>query len=328
MYRFLFALLMFFAVLFLASHYAESQKLLYILKRGNPFWVLAALVFETLFLFNRAGFYHAIYRVVGVTESWKRMVLLVSAGSFVGLVAPGGTFSGTALIVLDAVKRGATLARAVLVNVIYYLFDYGAFCVVLTAAFGYLWINNSLTAYEGMAAALLLVFVCAQVVILALAVRWPGRLVRLFGGAARFGRFVFPPLRRQKIDEKVATFLDGLVEAVEWLAKRPQGLLRVALHALLVEVLSVCILGAVFMAFAGRVPPGTLVAGYAVGVLFMIISITPSGIGVVEGAMAATLASLGVRSETAVLVTFVYRGITVWLPFLGGILSFRLVRRH
>lgn len=44
--------------------------------------------------------------------------------------------------------------------------------------------------------------------------------------------------------------------------------------------------------------------------------------------MTAAFASLGVRPETAVLVTFVYRGITVWLPFTAGIFSFRLVKRY
>ncbi|MEW6181837.1 MAG: lysylphosphatidylglycerol synthase transmembrane domain-containing protein [Bacillota bacterium] len=326
MYRFLFAILLFFTALFLAGHYAESRKLLMTLKQGNPYWVLAALGFESLLIVNRAGFYHAVYRVAGIRESWMRLVLLVSAGSFVGLVTPGGSFSVAAFIVADAVKRGATLARAVLVNMIYYLCDYGAFFVVLMTAFGYLWINRSLTAYEGLAAVLLLAFLGVQAFLLAVAVHRPQTLMRLAGGAVR-AAVVFPPVRRRNLEEKVDRFVHNLLEGVEWLSRKPHRILRVALHALLVEVLGICILGTVFMAFAGGVPPGTLIAGYAVGVLFMIISITPSGVGVVEGAMAATLASLGVDSETAVLVTFVYRGITVWLPFLVGIVCFRVVGR-
>ncbi|MCL6558273.1 MAG: flippase-like domain-containing protein [Firmicutes bacterium] len=328
MYRFLFALLIFLAVFFFATHYAESQELFMTLKQGRPFWVLAAVGFEVLFLLNRAGFYQAVYRVVGVEESWKRLVLLVSAGAFVSLVAPGGAVSGTALIVADAVKRGATLARAILINLVFYLCDYGAFVTVLLGAFGYLWAKGSLTAYEEIAATLLLLFVGGQVILIGAAVRWPKQLVNVVGSIVRSSESVIPPLKRRKAGEKAVSFVNSLVDAVKWLAVHPRNLLRVGLHAFLVEALSICVLGSVFMAFAGGVSPGTLIAGYAVGMLFLIVSITPSGVGVVEGAMAATFASLGVRPETAVVVTFVFRGITVWLPFLGGIVSFRVVGRN
>ncbi|WP_445952522.1 lysylphosphatidylglycerol synthase transmembrane domain-containing protein [Thermodesulfitimonas sp.] len=328
MYRFLLAFLIFCAVFFLATHYTEGEKLLLTLKHGRPLWVLVALGLQVLFLFNQAGFYHAIYRAVGVKESWWRLLGLVTASAFVGLVTPGGALSGTALIVADAVSRGATLARAVLINLIFYLFDYGAFCIVLLGVFGYLWSSGHLTTYEEVAAGLLLAFVAGQVAVLAAAVHWPDKLIGLVRRGVRFAGRVIPPLRRETISDRAATFITHLAEAAQWLAARPHGLGRVVGHAFMVEALGLGTLGAVFLAFAGGVSPGTLFASYAVGVLFMIISITPSGIGSVEGAMTAALASFGVPPESAVLITFVYRGITVWLPFLAGIFSLRLVKRY
>ena len=67
-----------------------------------------------------------------------------------------------------------------------------------------------------------------------------------------------------------------------------------------------------------------LVAGYAMGVLFWIISITPQGIGVVEGMMTLTFASLGVPIESATVISLAFRGLTFWLP-LG--IGFILLRR-
>ncbi|RDV84821.1 lysylphosphatidylglycerol synthase transmembrane domain-containing protein [Ammonifex thiophilus] len=328
MSRLVVALLLFFATLFLAAHYAEGRKLLLLLRQGQPLWVMVALGLEALFLFNLAGFYHALYRAMGLRESWKRLLVLVTASSFVGLVTPGGALSGTALIVADAVKRGATLARAVLISLLFYLFDYGAFVLVLIGVFGYLWLKGRLNFYEEVAAALLLLFVVAQVLVILAAMHRPEKLISLAQRVVSLVLLFVPRGRREAWRERAVNFVLHLTEAAQWLAKRPHGLGWVVLHALLVEVLGIGILGAVFFAFAGGVSLGTLLIGYAVGVLFLIVSITPSGVGFVEGAMTATLSSLGVPPESAVLVTFVYRGITVWLPFLAGMVSLRWLRRE
>ena len=42
--------------------------------------------------------------------------------------------------------------------------------------------------------------------------------------------------------------------------------------------------------------------------------------------MTAAFSSLGVPLETAALGTYVYRGISVWVPFLFGFLGLRIVK--
>jgi uncharacterized protein (TIRG00374 family) len=72
------------------------------------------------------------------------------------------------------------------------------------------------------------------------------------------------------------------------------------------------------LAFSG------LVAGYAVGILFGIVAITPQGIGAVEGAMMLVFRSLGVPAGVATVTTLSFRGVAFWLPMAIG---FFLVRR-
>jgi hypothetical protein len=62
------------------------------------------------------------------------------------------------------------------------------------------------------------------------------------------------------------------------------------------------------------------------GVLFWIVSITPQGIGVVEGTMALVFTSLGIPAERATLIALSFRGLTFWLPLLVGFLLLRRVR--
>jgi len=82
------------------------------------------------------------------------------------------------------------------------------------------------------------------------------------------------------------------------------------------------------MAFGVPFSIGTIVAGFASAYLFLIVSPTPYGIGVVETLLPLALTSLSVAWEDSVIITLVYRGITFWLPlFLGG-LSFRILQRE
>ena len=83
-----------------------------------------------------------------------------------------------------------------------------------------------------------------------------------------------------------------------------------------------CVLVAVFLAFQVPFSAGTIIGGFAIAYLFLIVSPTPAGIGIVEGIMPLALSSLRVPWSEAVVITLAYRGITFWIPLaLGAWLS-------
>jgi len=61
-----------------------------------------------------------------------------------------------------------------------------------------------------------------------------------------------------------------------------------------------------------------LLAGFAVGTALSPVAVTPQGIGVVEGAMALTYASLGVPGASAAAAVIAFRALNVGLPTLIG----------
>ena len=85
------------------------------------------------------------------------------------------------------------------------------------------------------------------------------------------------------------------------------------------------VLTCAFLSFNVPFRVGTIIGGFSIAFLFLIVSPTPSGIGVVEGVMALSLRSLRVTWNMAVLVTLAYRGVTFWVPLLVGIWAFRLI---
>jgi uncharacterized protein (TIRG00374 family) len=78
-----------------------------------------------------------------------------------------------------------------------------------------------------------------------------------------------------------------------------------------------------FLSFDVPFSAGTIIGGFSISYLFLVVSPTPSGIGVVEGIMALSLNSLHVEWSQAVVITLTYRAITFWIPLGVGALAFR-----
>ena len=93
------------------------------------------------------------------------------------------------------------------------------------------------------------------------------------------------------------------------------------------KLLLVTILGIVFLAFKVPTSVAIVIAGFSIAYLFVIVSPTPAGVGIVEGVMTLGLKSLGIPLEAAVVVTMAYRAVTFWFPLLLGMISFRTLHR-
>ncbi len=323
------ALVIFLASLFGILHFTEGARLLATLQTGIGYWIVIAVAAQFLVIANRAGVYHALYRFFNVPERFRRIFNLVLATSFVGIIAPGGMFTGTAVIIHDAVRRGITFARAVMINYVYFMLAYTAFSLVMVVGVAYLIRCGDLTVYSFIAALLLVALIGAQVGLIALALHRPQLPPKI---AKSITWWLQPRVKKyfkkEINEERAISFAKGLVESVRLVAQYPYGLGRAAGHALLIELFNMATLWSVFQAFHYAVPLGKLIAGYSVGILFVIISITPSGIGVVEPLMTAAFSSLDVPLETAALAIFVYRGISVWLPFVFGCIGLRVIRKE
>jgi len=117
---------------------------------------------------------------------------------------------------------------------------------------------------------------------------------------------------------------EGVRGALALLRTRDPGLLgAVAWWAFDVAVLWACL-----RAFGPAPPVGVVVMAYFVGMLGNLLPI-PGGIGGVEGGMIGALAAFGVPGGHAVVGVLAYRGISLWLPTLPGVVAYlQLVRRH
>jgi uncharacterized membrane protein YbhN (UPF0104 family) len=86
-------------------------------------------------------------------------------------------------------------------------------------------------------------------------------------------------------------------------------------------------LGATFAATGHPLPVAPLVLGYLIGYLANLIPV-PGGFGVLEGGLAGALIAYGAPATQATAAVIVYHAIAFWIPSLGGLVGFALLRRR
>lgn len=284
--------------------------------------LLVAVVLQLLTLVNQPALYQSLYALFGIPLRWRDLAPLVWTGHFLNVATPSAGLGGTALLLADARRRGLDISRASLANSLYFLLNFAWFAVLLAFGLTTLWLRHDLNSAEIVAAGVLLGVVVVgfgALIAVALAPQWFERL--LVWGAIGLNRASRKVAKRDVLSpESARSFVAESGVALRTLRGERRGLLRPLFHTLWVDGLEILVLGACFWAFpgVGTISPALLVAGYSIGTLFLVVSITPQGLGVVEGVMTAIFVSLGVPLERAAVVVLVYRGLSFWLPLVAG----------
>jgi hypothetical protein len=97
----------------------------------------------------------------------------------------------------------------------------------------------------------------------------------------------------------------------------------IASAAQLTNLVTVTFVG---LAYGWPLGISTTIAAFSMDAVFSVVAIVPNGLIVAEAVMTEVLSSLGLPFEVALVITLVYRGLSVWLPLLVGFLFLRQVR--
>jgi uncharacterized protein (TIRG00374 family) len=188
--------------------------------------------------------------------------------------------------------------------------------------------RNHLGVGEITAAVILLAIAIVLAFLFYLGYRSTKALGEALAKIARLINLILKPfIHREYLNEARAhSFAAEISDGLGELPEKPRSLFRPFLLSLATKVLLMGILICSFLSFSVPFSAGTVLGGFAIGYLFLIVSPTPSGIGIVEGVMAIALGSLGVNFSQAVVITLAYRGMTFWLPLAIGAVAFRFLQ--
>ncbi len=309
--------------LVLISRRDEAETVARTLARGHGEWIAAAACLQAVYFGLYAALYQASLRVAGVRLRIGKLLPIWFAATFLNVVTPA---AGASLLVTEAARRANTgAARAAAGVVLVKIADVVSFFPLLAVALVYLLRRHDLKPYELAAAAASVALVGVWCGVFGLGL-WRPRLllgllrfvqnaVNAVAKRVRRARNAPPLLPEDWANGQAREYTEAARACLSSPAPRVITPFLFGFAAHLADIAS---LGCLFRAFGQTIAPGALVAGFAVGLLFWIVSVTPEGVGAVEGMMTLAFVSLGVPAARAAVVTLAFRGLTFYLPVLLG----------
>ncbi len=325
MRKFIIVFVLFLGMVVVALSFSELETIIKTLQHAHFLYLLSAIIFQALWFIVIGRMYRETYHLLDLDETTITLSKMAVAANFVNVVAPTGGVGGIALFTAEARRRGHSSGKATVAAALYLLFDQAAFLVILALGLIILVRRNNLSAGEITASFIMLIIASAFASLFYIGYRSEERLGDLLAKMARFvNRIVKPFFHREYLSETRAhKFAHEISDGLSGLTANPSSLVRPVLWGLLDKALCMGILLASFLSFEVPFTAGTIIAGFAIAYLFLIVSPTPSGIGVVEGVMPLALTSLRVDWSQAVVITLTYRAVTFWLPMAVGAWAFR-----
>jgi uncharacterized protein (TIRG00374 family) len=328
MRKFIILLVLFLAIVFVFLSFSELQNIVDTLKKSNWIFLSFAVLFECIWLYNVAIAYSALYHLVELQETRQQLLLMATAANFVNVIAPSAGIGGMAVFIDAAKRRGQPTGRVTVVGVLYLLYDYAAFVCVLALGLIVLIRRNNLNGGELTATAVLLLIALGIGSLLYLGYKSAERLGKVLAWLSKgVNRIARPFIHRDYLDvENAHFFAQEVAKGISLIRGKRKELIWPFLFTLNNKALLICVMAFTFLALGTPFSVGTLVGGFSIGYLFLIISPTPAGVGVVESILPVALNGLRVNWAAAVLITLVYRAVTFWFPLVGGLVAFRILQ--
>lgn len=314
-------------IYYVATHTDELGQIIDVIKQGDSRWFLAAVLVQILWLIVIAAALQACYRLMGLRESVLHLIPLTMAANFVTIIAPSYGVGALAVLIADGRRRGKPAGKVSTAIFLYLVYDYLGFMIVLVLGWLVL-IRHGIVDTVLIGASVLAAGIAVSLVVLTLlGIQSAERFGRAVLGMVDLGnRWLHLLFRRDLINRsKAEGFSQEIAEGLKHIRRSPGGLIRPGILAIVRKLVMMTILFMISMAFHRPFDVETLIASFSVGYLFNVVSITPAGVGFVEGALTLTQTALGVPLETSAAIALAYRGITFWLVVIYGPFALRLI---
>jgi uncharacterized protein (TIRG00374 family) len=330
MQKFLLIVLLFLAGAFIYLSVSEIETVVETLRMGNLLFILLAILIQITWYIAAGLTYQSLYQLLGMYESVYKLALLYASANFVNTIAPSAGVSGMALFITAAERDGHSAGKATVASMVYLFLDYMAFLCILALGLIVLVRRNDLDPTEIAASAVIFMIAIGLGFLLYLGSKSAAALGNALAWMARLvNRIAQPFIHREYLSETRAhEFAFEMAADLKALPEQPSGLIVPFLYSLSGKVILIGVLLSIFLAFQVPFSAGTIIGGFAITYMFLIVSPTPSGIGIVDGVMPLALSSLRVPWGQAVIITLAYRGITFWLPLGLGAIALRLLEQR
>lgn len=321
------SLILLLGVIFVINNFTHPSEVLEILANGEWLFILIAMILQCAWVAAIAAVYYGVFRALGAQRNYGRLVPLAVAANFVNTVAPTAGMSGLAFLVSNARRSRISSARTMVAGALIVLFDYAGFFVFLLLGLYALFRRGGPNAVQLTATGILMAIGFGLLVLLYQGMRSARALGLALRWLAEWANKLARPFAHRKVVSEAGAqrFARDAALGLDQIKREPRRLLPPLLYSFFAKSILVTVFVLMFLAFHVPISPGTIFAGFAITYLFLIVSPTPAGLGVVEGLLTLTLASMFIPVDAAAVIVLSYRVITFWFPFFLGMLSFQLL---
>lgn len=315
------------AVYYVFTHRVELRSVLDVFVQADWRWMLAALVGHILWLVVIGAAFQATYRLVGIREKLTRLVPLTTAANLINVIAPSYGAGAMAVLIADGRQRKKPAAKVSTAAILYLVYDYLGFMIVLPFGLAILYKHGVLDTVLIAATIFSATIGIGLIILTIIGIQSNQKLGNAIVWLIKtLNKLLRPILQRELIEsDEAESFASDVAEGLQHIRHSPGNLLAPALLALARKATMMLILWICSIAFKHPFNFEILLAGFTTSYLFTIASITPSGVGFVEGAMTVYISEMNVPLATAAVISLAYRGFTLWLTLAYGLIAIRWV---
>ncbi len=291
-----------------ATHYPEIRDAVGRLLTQRWWLVLGALLLETVWLYSLANVYRASLHALDGSLS-RRQAVRISMGAFsLSRILPGGGAAGSVFAARELVALGNPVPRTVASMLISWWVSMTTLALVVGVGTAIGIPNGHVGVAHLAGPGIILGTLVTLGAIVMLALRRAGVRARLVSVLSRVGSRLGVSASSRDWEERVTTPVS---------ARRLLPLVGWAAVSWMVDAAALWLM---FRGFGVAVHPAVLLVGYGLANLINALpELTPGWLGVLESALAAAYAALGVPVGIAVVAVLCYRLVSYWLPVAVGI---------
>lgn len=290
----------------------------------TQFFFIAVVLILFSFYFKTKAI-QLVFKMNGLVRRIWDLYKINLAGMAVNVIIPTAGLSSMMIYAEDAQKKGesrATTVNSVLVTIIA---EYTSISLFLIISLVYLYVTRNFIPHVLVPAIIFLAITMLAYLFAFFAGRESKRLEKFIKASVRL---IEKPLefilkKDIKVNSSVEKVYHHFKEVNKAIINDPKDWALTIFYSAMQHVLALSALYIIFISLGFEPTIRALLAGYSVGVMFIIVSPTPSGIGFVEGGMYLVFTTLGVPGPIATTATLIYRTLTFWLPLFFGFLIYQ-----
>ena len=295
------------ALVFAAFHWGDVKQFATLVAQAEPLWLLLALATQLLTYVALAIEWRLVLRACECKAPFLKLLRLTLTKHFADQMVPTAGMSGNVVVVDRLITIGASRKVAVAAVILAIISYYASYAVAALGVLFLLWLMGA-DSWAMIALISVFLVVAAGIPSLALWLQKKGKRA-----VPKWLRNIGP----------VRELFDMIGQAPAKLVRSRELIVQLSILNGITFALDGWTMQFCLFALGVKVPFASAFIAFIMASIVVTLGPIPMGLGSFEAVSVGTLRLAGVPFEAALSATLLFRGFTLWLPLLPGMIAAR-----